>query len=84
MKLGLNFIKFLKRRSSYVKTDEQNIVRCYFRPLKATYISCIGGKSEATNVFIYLFYFHISHLGTYHGNGKRHIQYTSNTYKLQL
>jgi hypothetical protein len=24
---------------------------------------------------IYLFYFHISHLGTYHGNGKRHIQY---------
>jgi len=23
-----------------------------------------------------LFYFHISHLGTYHGNGKRHIQYT--------
>ena len=21
-----------------------------------------------------LFYFHISHLGTYHGNGKRHIQ----------
>jgi hypothetical protein len=28
-------------------------------------------------LFIYLFYFHISHLGTYHGNGKRHIQYTS-------
>jgi hypothetical protein len=26
---------------------------------------------------IYLFYFHISHLGTYHGNGKRNIQYTS-------
>jgi len=24
-----------------------------------------------------LFYFHTSHLGTYHGNGKRHIQYTS-------
>jgi len=33
----------------------------------------------AHNNFIYLFisfYFHISHLGTYHGNGKRHIQYT--------
>ena len=31
------------------------------------------------NLFIYfiLFHFHISHLGTYDGNGKRHIQYTS-------
>jgi len=29
--------------------------------------------------FIYLFviFFHISHLGTYHGNGKCHFQYTS-------
>jgi hypothetical protein len=26
---------------------------------------------------IYLYFFHISHLGTYHGNGKCHIQYTS-------
>jgi hypothetical protein len=29
------------------------------------------------NIFFILFYFHISHLGTYYGNGKHHIQYTS-------
>jgi len=26
---------------------------------------------------IYLFYFHISYLGAFNGNGKHHIQYTS-------
>jgi len=37
----------------------------------------IKEKYKDSHLFIYLFYFHISHLGTYHGNGKHHIQYTS-------
>ena len=32
----------------------------------------------ARKIYLFiLFYFHISHLGTYHGNGNRHIQYAS-------
>ena len=52
MKLGLNFITFLKICSSYVKTDEQKLVRSYFGPVKATgmRISCIGGKPETINI----------------------------------
>jgi len=35
-------------------------------------------KTAIFVVSVYLFiYFHISHLGTYYGNEKRHIQYTS-------
>jgi hypothetical protein len=52
------------------------------------YISCIKNKEDSleyaqinfSNLFIYLFIqtcFHTSHSGTYHGNGKSHIHYTS-------
>jgi len=41
--------------------------------------ACCHTKPFIIHLFIYLFItlFHISHLGTYHGNGKYHIQYTS-------
>jgi len=41
-------------------------------------LTTIKATIKATIIlFIYLYFFHISHLGTYHGNGKCHIQYTS-------
>jgi len=42
--------------------------------------SCVPGTFIFFIIFIYLFiqtYFHTSHSGTYHGNGKSHIHYTS-------